>query len=637
MKKLLLLMLCSIVVYGSYGQVAITVDETGSITHIIRQPGIKDTVLFTKTVDADKSIIDTIRKNQQAIDALLDKKGIRNGIIANAQLFNKSGENKVSTICLSDDTFSQSKNNNKIILKKTRQKDIALVNFYNKIAKGILGGVNDTWTKLYTLEQQIWELRDLIYTAMLLDDRKHKTYLIELHSQIQAKYQQITDTAKNIETNNVNKWMYQTSALSAQKLVMSPLGIVTEKLPEMADTNKLKENIQTLNNKINNLSAYSYTTLIMEQKSYNLQMQLERIRSYIKQIEISENNKKSFSKNTIIGKYDAPKDSFYNHIRFHNAADELKFTNEKEQKEEIYKNNDKIAIYTYNIPPKGVVSYEMKSVGFVPVLQFTEYAQAALKSVREKTKFEMIKLEYILLDSTKKHKSVSYNAILDTISVLQKSISIYTSYLPPADTIEFAKDIDNAYTTRVDELKELQNDSSYKHTYTLGLKVDNKEVIKPKSFNFITYKRSRIQFAAGVHFFSGNAPMVVTEGTGFKTVSYNTPRYSAGLKVYLLPQTFADVNKKTWGRTLIRSWHVALLADAAKPLENQYLGIGFDLLPGLGINAGPHFYRYTAYQLYNNAVVGEKKTLKVRDGLQVSLTMDGGLARDIFTTFLKLF
>jgi len=82
---------------------------------------------------------------------------------------------------------------------------------------------------------------------------------------------------------------------------------------------------------------------------------------------------------------------------------------------------------------------------------------------------------------------------------------------------------------------------------------------------------------------------------------------------------------------------MALLVDAAKPLENQYLGIGFDLLPGLGINAGPHFYRYTAYQLYNNAVVGEKKTLKVRDGLQMSLTMDGGLAKDIFTTFLKLF
>jgi|GEM_PF-2666411 len=636
MNKVLLLMLCSIITYSSYGQLSITADETGSITHIIHHTGTKDTVSFPTTIEADKSIIDTIRKNQQAINALMNKKGLRNGIVADAALFSAPEYNLANAITIADDKISATNKNNKVTLKKTRQKDIALVNFYNTIAKDA-PVVNDTWTELYTLEQQIWELRDLIYTAMLLDDKKHKTYLKELQSQIQAKYQQITDRAVNINTSDANKWMYQTSALSAQKLVMSPLGIVTEKLPEMADTNKLKENIQTLNNKINNLTAYSYTTLIMEQKRYNLQMQLERVRSYIKQIEVSENNKKSFSKNTIIGKYDAPKDSVYNHIRFHNAADELKFTNEKEQKDEIYKNDDRIAIYTYNIPPKGVVSYEMKSVGFVPVLQFTEYAQALLKGVRGNGILEMVKLRGIDPENFNEFVSVSYNTILDSISVLQKSISIYTSYLPPAEKIDFAKDIDNAYTTRVDELKDLQNDSSYKNTYTLGLKVDGKEVIKPKSFNFVSYKRSRIQFAAGVHFFTGNAPMVVTEGTGFKTISYNTPRYAAGLKVYLLPQTFADVNRHTWFKTTLRSWHLALLVDAAKPLENQYLGIGVDLMPGLGINVGPHFYRYTAYQLYNNAVVGEKKTLKVRDGVQVSLTMDGGLAKDIFSTFLKLF
>jgi len=634
MKKLLLLLLCCIVAYGSYGQVAITVDETGKITQIVHTPGTKSSVKSPEKIDSDQSIIDSIQKNQAAIKALLDQKRIRNGIMGDAELFSAPEYNITSAISITDNKISQSTQNNKAILKKTRQKNIALVSFYNTMAKNI-PAVNATWAELYSLEQQIWELRDLIYTAMLLDDKKHKTYLQELQHQIEVKFQLIADAAPQINTRDINTWIYKTSALSASKLIISPLGIVTENLPEMADTNKLKESIQTLHNKINNLSAYNYSTLIMEQKKYNLQMQLERLRSYTNQLEVSENNKKALSKNMIIGKYDVSDNAAYNHIRFHNAADELRLTNEQEQKYNIYKNDDKIAIYTYNIPPKGTVSYEIKSVGFIPVLQFTKYAQELLKGVRGNETTEYVKLNYV--ENVSNVVRISYNTILDSLSELQKSISIYTSYLPPAEKIEFADDIDKAYTTRLDKLEDLQNDSSYKHTYTLGLKVDGKEVIKPKSFNFITYKRSRIQFAAGVHFFSGNAPIVVTEGTGFKTVSYNTPRYSAGVKGYLFPQTFADVNKKTWGRTFIRSFHMALLVDAAKPLENQYLGIGFDLLPGLGINAGPHFYRYTAYQLYNNAVVGEKKTLKVRDGLQMSLTMDGGLAKDIFTTFLKLF
>lgn len=659
MKKLLLLMLCSIVVYDSYGQVAITVDETGKITSISKstlKPAdsnktVSYVVLNTPKQNESKSLVEFIKKNIEKLKTTQ----LYATVVNESREKSKQEINNYNVLFPSLDYYIQHKKDGSIKITASNKADtilpvnnttikhnntdiIAITQYHNK---QFSPSIYNAWLKLQKVENDIFQLRDFIYNIQLSILNNPGLPISDASNEIDNAEKTITDilqkmgTIKNGESDFelLNKWMCSTSALSGSTFTMNALGIInTEKMPALPDTALLAKNIQTLTTKLNNESAYDYSALLMEQKRNNLQAQLNKTLSYYKQAAASENIKKQYAQYTIIGKYITT--GKHKHYRFHNAADELKLTNIEKAKETVYQNNDNIVMYTYNIPPKGEIAYDMKSVGFMQILQFTRLAGGVVQKIQEDVNTLSLteKKQVINIKELK-----SFNSTLQKLQKYQEAIAIYTATIPPADTIEFAKDIDKAYTTRVDELKELQNDSSYKHTYTLGLKVDGKEVIKPKSFNFITYKRSRIQFAAGVHFFSGNAPVVETEGTGFKTSSYNTPRYSAGIKVYLLPQTFADVNKKTWGRTLIRSWHVALLADAAKPLENQYLGIGFDLLPGLGINAGPHFYRYTAYQLYNNAVVGEKKTLKVRDGLQVSLTMDGGLAKDIFTSFLKLF
>lgn len=657
MRKLLLLMLCSIVAYGSYGQVAITVDETGKITHIKQSACYKVTI---ENLKADKNTLtEDVEKNIKKLNTqekLSNRFTNRESLVTTeVSAYKITPPNTTYKIIAKDKTeeievLPAFKNDTSLILRKpevnttikrSNAKVIAQVNYFNEKFDA---GIYPAWLKLHNLENDIFQLRDFIYNIQLTAINNHIDIDSETDKSVSEALQKITTVLVGMQKGNgteldrMNNWMLNTSALTGNTYTMNAMGIVThENLPTFADTAKLAEKIRTLTSKLNSDADYNYSTLLMEQKRNNLQMQLEKIQAYHKQIAQSADLKKQLAKFTIIGKYITT--GTYNHYRFHDAATELKLANSEEVKETVYKNKDKIAIYTYNIPPKGEVSYDMKSAGFIQELQFSRLAGGVIKNYNSVFANAKKALDAESYDWTgaKGFKIKSYDTVLKKLDEYQEAIAIYTACIPPAEKVDFADDADMAYTTRVDELKELQEDSSYKNTYTLGLKVDGKEVIKPKSFNFITYKRSRIQFAAGVHFFSGNAPMVVTEGTGFKTVSYNTPRYSAGLKVYVVPQTFADVNHRTWFKTMICSWHVALLVDAAKPLENQYLGIGVDLMPGLGINAGPHFYRYTAYQLYNNAVVGEKKTLKVRDGLQVSLTMDGGLAKDIFTTFLKLF
>ncbi len=664
MKKLLLLMLCCNIVYGSKAQVNITIDKNGKITDIEKNKKKKDNTQACKNKSASSCITlaelpadnkqkleDFIRKNYEALknEANLHKnistatQEIKKSPAAYELVFEPLQYTIASKAPVTNITVT-SENKDKIhctetstTVKYNNTGTIAIVKYHNnQFNKDLLR----YWTALQKIETDIFQLRDYIYNLQLAVINDRMSLNGDDTSAVDQKLNSIKAALGNLEEDGIEamcKWMYNTSALSGTTYTMNALGLVNpEKLPAFIDTATIAANIRSLTSKLNSDAPYNYSAVVMEQKRNNLQLQLNKIMAYYKQASQYAEQKKKYAEFTVIGKYAAP--STFDHYRFHNAEDELKLTNSDEAKETIYLNKDKIAIYTYNIPPKGEVSYEMKSVGIIQVLQFSRLAGGTLKQ------FNNINNKFATnayLDSHTPQSIVttlkSYNDKLDELQQLQEEIAIYTACVPPAEKIEFADDIDKAYTSRLDKLEELQNDSSYKNTYTLGLKVDGKEVIKPKSFNFISYKRSRIQFAAGVHFFSGNAPMVVTEGTGFKTVSYNTPRYSAGVKGYLFPQTFADVNKKTWGRTFIRSVHMALLVDAAKPLENQYLGIGFDLLPGLGINAGPHFYRYTAYQLYNNAVVGEKKTLKVRDGIQVSLTMDGGLAKDIFTTFLKLF
>lgn len=655
MKKSLLLMLCSLAIGSSQAQVSITADKTGKIIQIKKSASYRVSI---KNLSADKNTLaEDVEKNRVKLNKqeklsyhFTDRESL---VVTEVSAYNIKTPNTTYKIVAKDktpeievlpafknDTFlTLNRPEANTTIKRSNAKIIAQVNYFNEKFDA---SVYPAWLKLQKLENDIFQLRDFIYNIQLAAINDHIDIDGETDKSISTALQKITVTledmqkGKDTELDRMNNWMRNTSALTGNTYTMNALGIVThENLPTFADTAKLAEKIRTLTTKLNSDADYNYSALLMEQKRNNLQMQLEKIQAYHKQIVQSAGLKKQFAKFTIIGKYITT--GSYNHYRFHDAAEELKLANDEEVKETVYKNKDKIAIYTYNIPPKGEVSYDMKSVGFVQELQFSRLAGGAIKNFNGVFDEKKLMASNFFNTGGKDITIKSYNDTLKKLAAYQEAIAIYTACIPPAEAIDFADDADMAYTTRVDELKELQEDSSHKNTYTLGLKVDGKETIKPKSFNFVTYKRSRIQFAAGVHFFSGNAPVVETEGTGFKTTSYNTPRYSAGLKVYLLPQTFADVNRHTWFKTTLRSWHLALLVDAAKPLENQYLGIGVDLMPGLGINAGPHFYRYTAYQLYNNAVVGEKKTLKIRDGVQVSLTMDGGLAKDIFTSFLKLF
>jgi hypothetical protein len=51
-------------------------------------------------------------------------------------------------------------------------------------------------------------------------------------------------------------------------------------------------------------------------------------------------------------------------------------------------------------------------------------------------------------------------------------------------------------------------------------------------------------------------------------------------------------------------------AGVPKPLENYYLGVGYDFGPGLKLNAGVHLHKYRQYTMLNDAITGDEPIYK---------------------------
>jgi len=68
-------------------------------------------------------------------------------------------------------------------------------------------------------------------------------------------------------------------------------------------------------------------------------------------------------------------------------------------------------------------------------------------------------------------------------------------------------------------------------------------------------------------------------------------------------------------------WSVFTGVGIPKPLDNFYLGAGVDLVPGLKLVTGAHFYKYTKYTFRNDQLLDKVNTYKLA-GPFVSLNID---------------
>ncbi len=168
------------------------------------------------------------------------------------------------------------------------------------------------------------------------------------------------------------------------------------------------------------------------------------------------------------------------------------------------------------------------------------------------------------------------------------------------------------------------SDSTKSYVYVLQdvpPKGSTSEPVSFASFSYKTGKRHIVQFSAGLaySFRPVRTPELNTTG-GQLTYSTTDTRFRvfAGINVYpfrkgvfLQDKNFLGLRP---GKRRITDWalwsrvNVQLAVGIPRPLDNVYLGLGYDLGPGIRINSGVHLHGYTAYEVANNRVLTQGTT-----------------------------
>ncbi len=260
---------------------------------------------------------------------------------------------------------------------------------------------------------------------------------------------------------------------------------------------------------------------------------------------------------------------------------------------------------------------------------------------------------YTLIDKYEKQLRLILDTSGQTVridSCFSERDTCYLNYLNALNQL-------NKAPVFIDEALEIRNDTTpiyrtdkyplrdsiapYKNEYTLKsfLKKGEELVLQYVIDNsFIrTGKFRYLQTAAGIAYTpnGGSITSVDTTNGGFK-ISRDEDRfrligglrwYPAGLYNLKNPQSI--VRERRWVHRL----SLMAAVGVPKPLENIYLGGGFDLVPGLNICAGVHFQQQNKFTIVNNQVLD--KSVSYRGKAFYSLTVDPALLINAITTLFK--
>jgi hypothetical protein len=154
------------------------------------------------------------------------------------------------------------------------------------------------------------------------------------------------------------------------------------------------------------------------------------------------------------------------------------------------------------------------------------------------------------------------------------------------------------------------------------------EPVSFASFAYRTGKRHFVQFSAGLAytFRPVRTPELTTTGGQLAYATTDTRfRALAGVHVYpfgggvfLQDKHFMGLRPGTRWAFLSRV-NVQLALGIPHPLDNVYLGLGYDLGPGIRICSGVHVHGYTAYEVANNRVLTQGNTYDALPYLSVGI------------------
>ncbi len=134
-----------------------------------------------------------------------------------------------------------------------------------------------------------------------------------------------------------------------------------------------------------------------------------------------------------------------------------------------------------------------------------------------------------------------------------------------------------------------------------------KDTLTAKSFKYKAGKSMNWQLGAGLAYTATNfIQTTATEENGQIKIENKSQayRFIVGVHYHFGKGLFVHDNR--FGGRFIERSSVYLGVGIPKPLENVYFGYAYDLVPGLKLTFGLHFYRNDAYTILNNSIIEKR-------------------------------
>ncbi len=293
----------------------------------------------------------------------------------------------------------------------------------------------------------------------------------------------------------------------------------------------------------------------------------------------------------------------------------------------IYYDFEDIHYMLHNVPAgKTADDFELKASGEAissHTPSWTEDISTALTGLSELTGLEKMTGAYEFIDGLKpfmgKNKPVDasrfedlFNSHLDTsianIGSKQIELAKLNAQLEWIKSLMKTKVSEEIVHGKTIELKENKNyKASAKVSYDISSLKKDLSADKTASFKdaYSYYKSKRFQIQAGLNFTPSRAPVLTVEqldGNLSTKIEENPAQFTAMLKFYPWKSEIDDERISFHHRRLSIVGGLSI----PEPLKNIYLGLGFDLFPGINLNTGVLFYQDNEYSITNGLITNTR-------------------------------
>ncbi|MDN5288034.1 MAG: hypothetical protein JWR38_4308 [Mucilaginibacter sp.] len=193
------------------------------------------------------------------------------------------------------------------------------------------------------------------------------------------------------------------------------------------------------------------------------------------------------------------------------------------------------------------------------------------------------------------------------------------------------------HTVAYDITHASESDAPYTRNFTIQTYQKDPTKTTDIQKGFVNIGKLRFfQLAAGVAV--NRSPVTVstvdTTKKGFKINSAdNSSTVILGFKFY--PFRSYQRDRSILPRYIEKRVHFSASLSVLHPLDNFYFGGGYDIVPGLAIDLGWNYYKYTAYTISNNTITNTAVNYQWSDKNYISVTLNPVLFTQLVKTFFK--